>query len=145
MKSALLAFGVATAALPSAADHLVDVKVGGTNFVAKVEDTATGRAFMEKLPLTLDMAELNGNEKYCYGVTLPTAAQYCDRIEPGDLMLYGSDCLVLFYGTAGGYSYMRIGKLTSTDGLAKAVGKGAATVTFEKATLSSSIRAADRN
>lgn len=31
-----------------------------------------------------------------------------------------------------GYFYTRIGKLTSTDGLAKAVGKGAATVTFEK-------------
>ena len=55
-------------------------------------------------------------------------------------MLYGSNCLVLFYGTAGGYSYMRVGKLTSTDGLAKAVGKGAATVTFEKATLSANIR-----
>ena len=50
MKSALLVFGVATAALPAAADRLIVVKVGGTNFVAKVEDTATGRAFMEKLP-----------------------------------------------------------------------------------------------
>ena len=133
MKSALLAFGVATATLPAVADHLIVVKVGGTNFVAKVEDTATGRAFMEKLPLTLDMSELNGNEKYCHGVDLPTAAQYCDKIAPGDLMLYGSGCLVLFYGAAGGYSYTRVGKLTSTDGLAKAVGKGAATVTFAKA------------
>ena len=55
-------------------------------------------------------------------------------------MLYGSNCLVLFYGAAGGYSYTRIGKLTSTDGLAKAVGGGTATVTFEKATLSANIR-----
>ena len=55
-------------------------------------------------------------------------------------MLYGSNCLVLFYGAAGGYSYTRIGKLTSTDGLAKAVGDGEATVTFEKATLSANIR-----
>ena len=30
--------------------------------------------------------------------------------------------------------------MTSTDGLAKAVGNGAATVTFEKATLSANIR-----
>ena len=55
-------------------------------------------------------------------------------------MLYGSNCLVLFYGAAGGYSYTRIGKLTSTDGLAKAVGNGTASVTFEKATLSADIR-----
>ena len=140
MKRTLLAFSIATMALTTAADHLIVVKVGGKSFVAKVEDTATGRAFMEKLPLTLDMTELNGNEKYRYGVSLPTAAQYFDTIEAGDLMLYGSNCLVLFYGAAGGYSYTRIGKLTSTDGLAKAVGDGAATVTFEKATLSANIR-----
>ena len=140
MRRTLLAFSIATMALTTAADHLVVVKVGGKSFAAKVEDTATGRAFMEKLPLTLSMNELNGNEKYIYGVSLPTDAHYCEKIEAGDLMLYGSDCLVLFYGAAGGYSYTRIGKLTSTNGLAKAVGKSAATVTFEKAILSANIR-----
>ena len=145
MKRTLLAFSIATMALTTTADHLIVVKVGGKSFAAKVEDTATGRAFMEKLPLSLDMTELNGNEKYRYGVALPTAAQYFAKIEAGDLMLYGSNCLVLFYGAAGGYSYTRIGKLTSTDGLAKAVGNGAATVTFEKATLSASIRMEDGN
>ena len=140
MGRTLLAFSIATMALTTAADHLVVVKVGGKSFAAKVEDTATGCAFMEKLPLTLSMNELNGNEKYIYGVSLPTDAHYCEKIEAGDLMLYGSNCLVLFYGAAGGYSYTRIGKLTSTNGLAKAVGKSAATVTFEKAILSANIR-----
>ena len=139
MKRTLLAFSIATMALTTVADHLIVVKVGGKSFTAKVEDTATGRAFMEKLPLTLDMAELNGNEKYRYGVTLPTAAEYCDTIAPGDLMLYGSNCLVLFYGAAGGYSYTRVGKLVSTDGLAEALGTGTATVTFEKAELKAAI------
>ncbi len=140
MRRTLLAFSIATMALTTAADHLVVVKVGGKSFAAKVADTATGRAFMEKLPLTLSMNELNGNEKYIYGVSLPTDAHCCEKIEAGDLMLYGSNCLVLFYGAAGGYSYTRIGKLTSTNGLAKAVGKSAATVTFEKAILSANIR-----
>ena len=140
MKRTLLAFSIATMALTTTADHLIVVKVGGKSFAAKIEDTATGRAFMEKLPLTLNMTELNGNEKYRYGVALPTAAQYFAKIEAGDLMLYGSNCLVLFYGAAGGYSYTRIGKLTSTGGLAKAVGNGTASVTFEKATLSADIR-----
>ena len=140
MRRTLLAFSIATMALTTAADHLVVVKVGGKSFAAKVADTATGRAFMEKLPLTLSMNELNGNEKYIYGVSLPTDAHYCEKIEAGDLMLYSSNCLVLFYGAAGGYSYTRIGKLTSTNGLAKAVGKSAATVTFEKAILSANIR-----
>ena len=103
------------------------VTVGGRSFAALVEDSATGRAFLEKLPLALDMQELNGNEKYRYGVALPIAA--------GDLMLYGSNCLVLFYGVAGGYSYTRVGRLASTEGLAEAVGAGTATVTFEKVRL----------
>ena len=109
----------------------IAISVGGKRFAAVVENTATGRAFLEKLPLTISMNELNGNEKYCYGVTLPTNASHCDAIAAGDLMLYGSDCLVLFYGAAGGYSYTRIGRLVSTDGLADALGSGDATVTFE--------------
>ena len=114
-----------------AESRAISVSVGGKRFAAVVENTATGRAFLEKLPLTISMNELNGNEKYCYGVTLPTNASRCDAIAAGDLMLYGSDCLVLFYGAAGGYSYTRIGRLVSTDGLAEALGSGDATVTFE--------------
>ena len=140
MKRTLLAFSIATMALTTAADHLIVVKVGGKSFAAKVEDTETGRAFLAKLPLTISMTELNGNEKYAYGVSLPTAAQYYSKIEAGDLMLYGSNCLVLFYGSAGGYSYTRIGKLVSTDGLAAAVGSGSADVTFENAVLKTTIK-----
>ena len=109
------------------------LSIGGKRFAALVDDSETGREFLEKLPLTLSMSELNGNEKYCYGVSLPSAPEYYDKIEPGELMLYGSNCIVLFYGKAGGYSYTRIGKLTSAEGLAEAVGSGAVSVTFDKA------------
>ena len=125
--------------LAETGETVIVVSAGGRRFAAIVEDSATGRAFLEKLPLTLDMSELNGNEKYRYGVTLPTASEYCDTIAPGDLMLYSSNCLVLFYGAAGGYSYTRVGKLVSTDGLAEALGTGTATVTFEKAELKAAV------
>ena len=128
------------AAGAAAADSVVVVSVGGKSFTAIVEDSETGRAFVEKLPLTLSMNELNGNEKYCYGVSLPTASTYYGTIKAGDLMLYGSNCLVLFYGAAGGYSYTRVGRLTSTDGLAAAVGRGTASVTFDKAKLKADIK-----
>ena len=55
-------------------------------------------------------------------------------------MLYGSNCVVLFYGAAGGYSYTRIGRLTSTAGLASALGTGSASVTFDKARLEANIK-----
>ena len=129
-----------SSAIMAHADSVIVVSVGGKSFTAKIEDSETGRAFMEKLPLTLSMTELNGNEKYCYGVTLPTASKYDSTIEAGDLMLYGSNCIVLFYGSAGGYSYTRIGKLTATDGLAAAVGSGTASVTFDKAKLTAEIK-----
>ncbi len=124
----------------SFADTVIVVSVGGKSFTAKVEDSETGRAFVAKLPLTLSMTELNGNEKYCYGVSLPTASRYYSTIEAGDLMLYGSNCVVLFYGAAGGYSYTRIGRLTSTAGLASALGNGSASVTFDKARLEANIK-----
>lgn len=124
----------------SLADTVIVVSVGGKSFTAKVEDSETGRAFVAKLPLTLSMTELNGNEKYCYGVSLPTASRYYSTIEAGDLMLYGSNCVVLFYGAAGGYSYTRIGRLTSTVGLAAALGNDSASVTFDKARLKVNIK-----
>ena len=124
----------------SFADTVIVVSAGGKSFTAKVEDSETGRAFVAKLPLTLSMTELNGNEKYCYGVSLPTASRYYSTIEAGDLMLYGSNCVVLFYGAAGGYPYTRIGRLTSTAGLASALGTGSASVTFDKARLEANIK-----
>ena len=112
----------------------IELKINGKTFMAQIEDTETGRAFCELLPMTLDMTELNGNEKYHYLLSgLPTNAQYCSTINAGDLMLYGNSCVVLFYGNAGGYSYTRLGKLSSTQGLADAVGTGNVSVSFSMA------------
>ena len=108
----------------------IDITIGNRLFKADIDSSPTGRAFMERLPLTLDMNELNGNEKYSYGIALPRADRHFDSIAAGELMLYSGNCIVLFYGPAGGYSYTRIGRLQSTDGLAAALGSGSVTVTF---------------
>ena len=112
----------------------ITITIGDKTFKADIEDTETGKAFIGKLPLTLDMSELNGNEKYCYGVSLPRDDKYYNSIAAGDLMLYSGNCIVLFYGPAGGYSYTRIGKLVSTEGLKEAIGPGNVRVSFEKET-----------
>ena len=108
----------------------IKITIGGKSFKADIEDTETGKAFIDRLPLTLDMSELNGNEKYCYGVALPRDDKYYNSIAAGDLMLYSGSCIVLFYGPAGGYSYTRIGKLASTEGLKEALGAGSVKVLF---------------
>ena len=116
---------------PSEETMTIRILVGDKVFKADIEASETGKAFLEKLPLTLDMSELNGNEKYCYGVSLPRSDKYFGTIAAGDLMLYSGNCIVLFYGPAGGYSYTRIGRLASVDGLAAALGRGSVKVTFE--------------
>ena len=89
-------------------------------------------ALKEKMPLTLSMSELNGNEKYNYlPFSLPTNSSNPGQIHAGDLMLYGSDCLVLFYESfATSYRYTPIGRVNDPSGLADAVGGGGVQVTF---------------
>ena len=111
------------------------VIVGDRTFRATLASNATGRAFADLLPMTINMAELNGNEKYYYMAnTLPTQASCPGTIHAGDIMLYGSSCVVLFYATfQTSYNYTPIGTVNDPTGLAEALGTGSATVTFEMA------------
>ena len=110
----------------------IDIDIHGTTFTAQLEDNATARAFLDLLPATLTMDELNGNEKYHYlDSPLPSEPQRVGTIHAGDIMLYGSDCIVVFYQTfRTPYSYTRIGSITDPTQLAAALGSAAASVTF---------------
>lgn len=83
--------------------------------------------------MTITMNEMNGNEKYYnFPDNLPTDSYRPGTIQKDDLMLYGSNCLVLFYETfASSYSYTRIGKVDNTAGLTEAVGSGNVNVIVE--------------
>jgi len=101
-------------------------------FTAKLEDNATARAFAGLLPMTLDMSELNGNEKFYYlDGSLPSAPERVGQIHAGDLMLYGNNCVVLFYRSfSTQYSYTRIGHINDISSLESAVGNGSVQVRF---------------
>ncbi len=111
----------------------ITICAGGHSFTATLENSATARAFAALLPMTITMNEMNGNEKYHYlSDDLPTDSYRPGTIRKGDLMLYGSSCLVLFYKTfPSSYSYTRLGRLDDPSGLASALGDGNVTVTFE--------------
>ena len=108
------------------------ITVNGQTFLATFYDNETAAALKEKMPLTLDMSELNGNEKYNYlPFSLPTDAGDPGQIHAGELMLYGSDCLVLFYESfPTSYRYTPVGRINDPSGLADAVGDGNVQVTF---------------
>jgi hypothetical protein len=108
--------------------------VGERRFAITLTDNAAARAFAELLPLTLDMPDLNGNEKHVsLPKALPTNASRPGTIRNGDLMLYGSDTLVVFYLTFdSSYSYTRLGRVDDPAGLAQALGPRSVRVVFSK-------------
>lgn len=111
------------------------VIVGDKVFPATLADNETAQAFKDLLPLTLNMTELNGNEKYNYlSTSLPANATNPGTIHAGDIMLYGRSCVVLFYETFNtSYTYTRIGALDDPTGLAEALGTDDVVVKFELA------------
>ena len=118
---------------PPAKSNQVEITVGSNTFTLTLQDNATANAFNQMLPISINMSELNNNEKY-YGLStpLPTNASHTGNIQNGDLMLYGSNTLVLFYKTfATSYSYTRIGRIDNPSGLESALGPGSVIVSFE--------------
>ncbi len=111
----------------------IRITIGDKTFSATLENTPAAAEFAKKLPLTLRMNELNGNEKYIgLSEKLPAAPSCPGKIRSGELMLYGRSTLVLFYESfPTSYSYTRIGKITDIRRLKEAVGQESVTVTFE--------------
>jgi len=109
------------------------IKIGNNTFNATLYDNATATAFKALLPITANMTELNGNEKYVdLSRKLPTNASNPGTIQNGDLMLYGSSTMVLFYKTfSTSYSYTKLGRIDDTTGLTAALGPGNVSMTYE--------------
>lgn len=124
------------AVMPASAAGMtpVKVKVGKKSFEAEFYDNKTSRKLLKNLPVKLKMSELNGNEKYKYlGYDLPAKEKKVRKIKAGDIMLYGTDCLVIFYKSfETTYEYTRVGKIRDVKGLKKAAGKGSVTVRISK-------------
>lgn len=97
----------------------MSVLIDGKKYNARIEDNKTAQTFVSNLPQEFNMKELNGNEKYIYmDNSLPTNSSNPKHIEAGDIMLYGNDCLVIFYKSFDtNYSYTRIGHIDNLPDL----------------------------
>ena len=109
------------------------IRIGSRLFNATLFDNPAATAFKAMLPLTIEMEELNGNEKkHHFSKRFPVDASNPGTINNGDLMIWGNNTLVLFYKTfPTRYSYTKLGKVEDPSELEAAVGKENVTVTFE--------------
>lgn len=116
-------------------EQKIKITVGSKTFTATLENNASAKELVERMPFTVNMQELNGNEKYYqFPDSFPSDPRSFDTIKAGDLMLYQSDYLVVFYEDhTTTYDYTRLGVIDNADGLAEALGSGSAQVTFEVA------------
>jgi hypothetical protein len=123
--------GAAGASAHQAQAHMW-MTVGERRFAITLADTKAARAFAARFPLTLDMADLNGNEKYAdLSQALPSEASRPGTIQNGDLMLYGSNTVVVFYETfRSSYSYTRLGRVDDPGDLGRVLGRGSSRVIF---------------
>ena len=111
----------------------MQMKIGNKEYSVVLQDNNTTKALQEILPMTVKMSEFNGNEKYYhFRETLPSKPEHIGQIKTGDIMLFGDDCLVVFYKDfKTTYSYTRIGHIENAADLEQMLGRGSVTVTFE--------------
>ena len=107
----------------------ITLTINGQPYTVTLETTPTTRAFADLLPLELTLDDLNHNEKYVYlDLSLPEDAYQPKHIQAGDLMLYGDNCLVLFYQSFDtSYNYTKIGHIDNLPDL----GQGSISVKIE--------------
>lgn len=113
-------------------NNYVNLRINNKEYKLILYDNDTARDFLKMLPLTITMNDLNSNEKY-YNLSksLTTKSERAGSIKRGDFMLYGNNCLVLFYESfSTSYSYTKIGYIENTDGLKDSLGRGSIEITF---------------
>lgn len=113
----------------------INLTVNNKTFSATLENNETTRELTQMFPMTIQMSDLNSNEKYNYlDTNLTTNASRVSRINAGDIKLFGSNCLVVFYESFNtSYSYTNLGKVDNANDFVNELGRGSVAITFELA------------
>lgn len=98
---------------------VMSIKIDNKDYIINLENNETVSDLLNILPLNLTMNELNNNEKYVYlDIELKSNPQNPKHINKGDVMLYGNNCLVIFYKSFDtNYNYTKIGHIKDLEDL----------------------------
>ena len=112
----------------------VQLKVGGNSMTATLTDNEATRELtklLEQGDITIRMSDYGGFEKVgALPQSFPTSNTRITT-EPGDIMLYQGNNMVIFYGT-NSWSYTRLGKIdgATASNLRQFLGNGDVTLTL---------------
>lgn len=109
------------------------IAVNNQEYNVILEENDTTSALQHLLPMTVSMSDLNNNEKYYYlEQPLPSNPEKVNSVSTGDIMLFGDDCLVVFYKDfETPYSYTRIGHIENLSNLEEIFGAGIVDIKFD--------------
>lgn len=109
------------------------ITIENKKYEAILYDNSTVRELIKNFPISITMSDLNGNEKYYnFSKSFSTSSENVANINKGDIMLFGDDCLVIFYKSfSTRYKYTKLGYIKNTEDLENSFGKGDISITFE--------------
>ena len=109
------------------------ITIKNKKYEAILYDNSTAKELIKKFPITITMSDLNGNEKYYnFSKSFSTSSENVANINKGDIMLFGDNCLVIFYKSfSTRYKYTKLGYIKNSEDLEDSFGKGDISITFE--------------
>lgn len=109
------------------------ITIKNKKYEAILYDNSTTKELIKKFLITITMSDLNGNEKYYnFSKSFSTSSENVASINKGDIMLFGDNCLVIFYKSfSTHYKYTKLGYIKNTEDLEDSFGKGDISITFE--------------
>lgn len=110
------------------------LRIGGNTMTATLVDNEATRELMELLekgPVTIQMNDYGGFEKVGALPQSFTTSNSQITTEPGDIMLYQGNNMVIFYGS-NSWSYTRLGKIddATVSSLKQFLGNGSISLTL---------------
>lgn len=109
------------------------ITIENKKYEAILYDNSTTKELIKKFPITITMSDLNRNEKYYnFSKSFSTSSENVANINKGDIMLFGDNCLVIFYKSfSTRYRYTKLGYIKNLEDLENSLGKGDISITFE--------------
>lgn len=101
-------------------ENVMKININNEEYVINVENETLMEELFNSLPEKFSMTELNGNEKYYYlNSNMKNAnSEAVGQVQKGDVMLFGSDCLVIFYDSfETEFRYTKIGHIDNLGDL----------------------------